>query len=138
MALKDILALVDDKLEAVFHRKEPDAKKVRKKAIATIETARKQFGSVDPVRGRKVWKISNEVVSFTPGYVIAERTVSYVPAERFNDFLDKLEAAINAGELDDALLADEKAEQPVKVRKPRGPLSPEVLAARRAKMAAKK
>lgn len=138
MALNDILALVDDKLESVFHRKEPDAKKARKKAIATVETARKQFRSVDPVRGRKVWKVSNEVVSFTPGYIIAERSVSYVPAARFNEFLDKLEAAINAGELDDALLAEEKAEQPVKVRKPRGPLSPEVLAARRAKMAAKK
>lgn len=138
MALKDIIELVDDKLEAVFHRKAPDAKKARKKAIKTIETARQQFASTDPVRGRKVWKVSNEVVSFAPGYVIAERSTSYVPAERFNEFLDKLEAAINAGELDEALLADEKAEAPAKVRKVRGPLSPEALEARRAKMAAKK
>ena len=108
MSLQSVLALVDDKLHDVFHRKQPDAKKARQRALKTIETARRQFASQEVIRGRKVWAVSNEVVSFTPGYRITERKTVFVQAAQFGKLLNSLEAAINAGELDEALLADEK------------------------------
>lgn len=110
MSLKSVVALVDDKLHEVFHRKQPDAKKARQRALKTVETARRQFSSPDATKGRKVWAVSNEVVRFTPGYRITERETLFVPASRFNDMLDNLEAAIKAGELDDALLAEPNSE----------------------------
>ena len=146
MSLKSFLALVDDKLHEIFERKAPDAAKARAKALKTIESAKRSFTATEPTRGRKAYKINNDVVAFTPGYKVDGRSTMLIPSSRFADALSALEKAINGGELDDALIAGGDiatsaggvSRKPYVAKNPRGPLSPEKLAARRAKVAAKK
>lgn len=138
MSLKDLLSLADDKLHDVFNRKAPDLTKLRKAVLKGIETTERQFASVTPVRGRKWFKVNNEVVEFNLPFGIQGKSKFYVPAERFGDFLTKLKSTVTGGELDKEIAAgktDAPAASAPKVRK-RAPQSPEVVANRVAKAAA--
>lgn len=143
MAL-DFLKLIDAKLADVFHKKAHDPSKARQRAIKSVDTSMKQFEENPVGRGRKKFKLNNSVVEFTPGFEMGSAGLTaYVPSERFADFLKGLKSSIQAGELDKELEAAEsgdtgKRSDAGRVRKPRGPLSEEALAARRAKMAANK
>ncbi|MCW2412919.1 MULTISPECIES: hypothetical protein [unclassified Sphingobium] len=105
MSLKDVLALIDDKLEEVFHRKPHDPSKARKPVLKRIAAAKTQFENGSSRAPNRWWSASNDVVAFKPvidgkPLLINGKPVSHVPAERFPSFLDKLTAAVEAGELD--------------------------------------
>jgi hypothetical protein len=145
MALKDFFALVDDKLHDIFERSEPDPAKARKPFLRAIDKAVKQFEEGKQPRGaNRFWSANNNVVKLTPnvggrGINIGGKSAQTIPAERFPDAMKALKAAVEKGELDDVLNADADSTvtKPKAERKTRGPLSPEALAARRAKVAAK-
>jgi len=116
MSLKDLLKLVDDKLEATFNQKPHDAARDRKKIIKGIDRTQTQFIATEPQRGRKWFTTKNSVVRFSPGFAIGGQDTHYVPSERFPDYLKNLRAAVEAGELDDVIGKDA---QPVKTRRRR-------------------
>lgn len=145
MALKDFLALVDDKLHETFSFTAPNPEKARKPFLRQIEKAKKGFQEGKQPRGEnKWWAANNNVVVFTPNLdgkpvLIGGKDKMAIPSERFVNALDNLVTATNAGELDDAIAGDGSAAGAiVKARGKRGPLSEASLAARRAKVAANK
>lgn len=111
MALKDMIALVDDKLADVFHTRKPDAAKLRAPVLKAIERTRSQFSQGDVVRGPKWFKSANGVVAFTPtlrgGHPLQVngQTTVFIAADRFPEFLDHMQAAVQAGEFDGQLAA---------------------------------
>lgn len=113
MSLKDVLALIDDKLEAVFSKAPHDPSKARKPVLKRIASAKAQFEEGKTKVPSRWWTASNGVVAFKPvlngkPLLINGKAVSHVPAERFPHFLDKLTAAVEAGELDKEIEATEK------------------------------
>lgn len=134
MALNDLLKLTDNSLIETFQKKVRDPQKDRKRVIKIVDRAQDQFNSSTTVRGRKFWTQNNEVVRFKPPFVIKPSVDEYfIPAERFNDFLNTLKEAINSGELDETLL-----EKPTPTaQKARAPWSAERRAAFEAKQAEK-
>ena len=131
MALSDLLKLADEKLADLFHQKQPNLEKTRKPILRGIDRTRNQFESAIPIRGKKWFKVSNNVVAFSPPFEIGGKSSHYIPSERFADYLAHLRQAVEAGELDDSF-----GQAPVTKRKPRAgggkPWTPE----RRAKFAA--
>lgn len=122
MALKDLLALADDKLADVFHTKSYDPAKDRGKHIKAIEADAASFGNPEPTRGRKAWKASNNVVEYTSRFPVGGKTTHYVPSERFGDFLEKLKNLVTEGTFDSDFEAASKSEGGAKVaRAPRKP-----------------
>lgn len=110
MALKDMIALVDDKLADVFHTRKPDAAKLRSPVLKAIQRTRSQFSQGGVVRGPKWFKSSNGVVAFTPtlrgGYSLQVngQAMVFIASDRFSEFLDHMDAAVQAGEFDDQLI----------------------------------
>ena len=102
MALSDLLKLADDKLAELFHKKQHDPEKARRPILKGIDRTRNQFESPSPTKGKKWWKVSNNVVEFSPPFPIGGKTTHYVPSERFPDYLTQLHGAVSAGELDDS------------------------------------
>lgn len=98
--LDDFFSLTDEKLAATYATPQFDAEKARKPLLAAIEKASAQFGSVEPVRGRKAWSVNRGVVRFDLPIPIKGKSEVHAPSERFPDALAKLKAAIEAGELD--------------------------------------
>ncbi|THD35701.1 MAG: hypothetical protein E7773_10160 [Sphingomonas sp.] len=138
MALKDVLALADDKLRETFHLKPHDPVKARKPHLTWLDKRKAAWADIGNKRDRFI-KVNNGVVEFHLPFELGGKSVFYVPSERFADFLEKLHIAVNTGEADEAIAALNKgARTPGPARGKRGPLSPEALEARRAKMAAKK
>ena len=136
MALKDMVALIDEKLADVFHSAKPDPVQLRAPVLKAIERTRSQFLQTEPVRGPKWFKASNSVAAFTPtlrgGYTlpINGKPTVYVPSERFLSFLDHMKDAVDAGEFDSELAnpgddapATAKVSVP-KTREPRDPSAP--------------
>ena len=114
VALSDLLKLADDKLAELFHKKQHDPEKSRRPILKGIDRTRNQFESPTPTKGKKWWKISNNVVEFTPPFPIGGKTSHYVPSERFSDYLTQLHGAVSAGELDDSLRQSATARAPRK------------------------
>lgn len=124
MALKDILALVDDKLGDVFRTVAYTPDRDRQKFADRIDATKAKFLATEPPRGKKDFSVANNVVEYRPtlngGPVkIGGKDVSYVPAERFGDFLDGLKAATLAGEIDKELEAAGKGDAATPTRAPR-------------------
>lgn len=137
MSLKDVLSLADDKLRETFHLKPHDPVKARKPHLTWLEKKKKAWADIGSKKDRSI-KVNNGVVEFHLPFAIAGKDVLYVPSERFGDVLEKLHIAVNSGEADEAIEALNKgARTPGKAPGKRGPLSPEKLAERRAKMAEK-
>lgn len=109
MALKDMFALIDDKLADVFHTRKPDPAALRAPVLKAIARTRTQFAQTEPVRGPKWFKVANDVVAFSPtlrgGHPlpINGQTTVFVASERFPELLDHFEEAVSAGEFDDQL-----------------------------------
>jgi hypothetical protein len=127
--LEKLHALIDPKLEETFNRKAYDPAKDRQWVVSRLESAKTQFASTEGGRGggRKMWKLANGVVAaFSPvrrdgmSLVVNGQTTVFIPSERFNDFLNAMTEAVNAGEFDKELTADTTAGTTVKVvSKPR-------------------
>ena len=109
MALSDILALVDDKLSKVFEKVSYDPTKDRAKFAKRIDATKDKFLATETVRGAKDFSVANGVVRYAPtlsGNPVAiggKAPPLHIPSERFSDFLTKLKAAVEAGELDTEL-----------------------------------
>jgi hypothetical protein len=106
MALKDLLALVDVKLKDVFHKVTYDPTKDRARMVKRIDDTKGKFLAVERPRGKVDFDARNGVVEYRPtlpggGPLLIEKSdVSYVPAERFSDFLDILRAEVSEGRMD--------------------------------------
>lgn len=113
MALKDILALVDDKLADIFKTVAYTPDRDREKFAARIDATKTKFLATEPARGKKDYSVANNVVEYRPSLggapvKIGGKDVIYIPAERFVHFLDGLKAVVAAGELDKELEAASK------------------------------
>jgi hypothetical protein len=126
--LEKLHALIDPKLEETFNQKAYDPAKDRQWVVSRLESAKTQFASTEGGRGggRKMWKLANGVVAFSPvrrdgmSLVVNGQTTVFIPSERFNDFLNAMVEAVNAGEFDKELIADATTGTTVKVAsKPR-------------------
>ena len=143
MALKDLLALADDKLHDVFSRKPHDPQKARNAFIKRIDTNQSHLASATPTKGRKMFTIKNGVAQITLPFEIAGKSVFHVPSERAADWFNHLKDSVTKGELDKEL---ENSAQPGRtstapaVTRKRREMSPEAKAAmvakRKATMAA--
>lgn len=106
MSLADILSLVDDKLSKVYEKVSYDPAKDRAKFVKRIDATREKFLQTEPARGAKDYSVANGVVRYSPTLSgnpvsVGGKTVLHIPSERFGgDFLPKLKAAVEAGELD--------------------------------------
>ncbi|KQO06913.1 hypothetical protein [Sphingomonas sp. Leaf242] len=130
MSLLDKLhALIDPALKETFDKKAYDPVKDRAWVVSRLEAAKTQFASTEATRGggKKLWKLANGVVAFSPvrkdgaPLVVNGQTTNFIPSERFGDFLNAMIAAVNAGEFDKEFEADTTAGTTVKVRTPRAP-----------------
>ena len=112
MSIKDLLSLADDKLHEVFSKKPHDPVKAREKVLAGIDRTKSQFGQTEPVKGRKWFRVNNNVVELTLPLEVGGKRTLYIPGERFDEFLTKFRASVHAGDLDkeiEASLANEPA-----------------------------
>ena len=105
MALKDFIALADDKLPEVFAKKAYDPQRDRAAMVKRLDTAHAQFSATEPTRGRKMWKLNNGVVELTLPFPIGGKQVFHMPSERFADAIQHLKDAIGKGEADTELQA---------------------------------
>lgn len=125
MALKDLFALVDDKLKDVFNRVTYDPAKDREALVRRIDATRTKFLATEPQRGRKDFAVKNNVVEYRPTVggrplALEGREVNYVPSERFTDFLDLLRTEVEGGRLDKEITAAASGTEAAKpARKPR-------------------
>lgn len=104
MALKDLLSFADDKLHEVFNRKPFDPAKHRKALIKRLDTAKSQYASTEPTKGKKLFVVGNEgVVKFNSPVAIGGKTELYFEAGKFAPFIEKLTEAVGLGEFDDQL-----------------------------------
>ena len=131
VAISDLLKLADEKLADLFHQKQPNLEKTRKPILKGIDRTREQFESATPVRGKKWFKVSNNVVAFSPPFEIGGKSSHYIPSERFADYLAHLRSAVEAGELDDSF-----GQSSATKRKPRASAGKHWTPERRAKFAA--
>ena len=131
MALKDMLALMDNALESVFHKKEYDPAKDRQWVVDRITKASTQFASTESTRGggARWWKLGNGVVAFSPTrrdgapLIINGQSTNFIPSERFEEFLRTMAIAVTGGEFDAELSAESTAGKTVKIKTPRAPSS---------------
>jgi hypothetical protein len=140
MALKDLLALADDKLHELWAKKPHDPSKARNAFIKRIDAAHNQLASATPVKGRKMFLIKNGVAQVTLPFEIAGKSVFHVPSERVKDWFDHLKDSVTKGELDKEL---EGGQPPRTGKAPKAPgtkagWSPERRAKFEASVAARK
>lgn len=118
MSLKDLLALADDSLAELFNRKAHDPAKARLAIIKGIDRTRNQFESPTPLKGRKWFRVKNDVVRFEPPFAIGSDRVHHIPSERFGEYLTKLRSVVESGDLDHVLSSKEpKATNPNRVKR---------------------
>ena len=106
MSLASMLGLIKNDLEEAFSRQPFDPAKGRQRLLDGIERSRQQFAQTEPVRGRKWFTVNNNVVAFSPTQgnsgplTINGLTTNFIPVEAFGQFLDNMQAAVDAGEFD--------------------------------------
>jgi Tfp pilus assembly protein PilN len=144
VAFEGLKGLIDNTLEAVFSRKEPDAQALRKPLLKGIEQAQTQFENGSTKAPGRWWRVSNGVVALTvkvkgDTFDINGVATNHMPQERFVEFLSKFKTAVEAGEFDaelknhgngDATVHIAKADKPKRQRRQE---TPEEVAARTAK-----
>ncbi|VXC74718.1 hypothetical protein [Sphingomonas sp. 8AM] len=118
MGLLDSLAgFIDNEgLAEAFAVKPDDPAKVRRPLLDGIQRTREQYAERTPgtaKAGGRWWQIQNGIVAFTvrlPGGALPLNgsATNHLPEAMFAVFLDKLEQAVEAGELDDALKAHQE------------------------------
>lgn len=105
------LELIDDTLGTHFHTPVYKPEDGRKKLVKQIDLAAKQHKEGTTRAPNRAWAVgNNSAISYTPKVegkpvLIAGKETNYVPAERFQDFLAGLKAAVEAGDLDKEIKA---------------------------------
>ena len=126
MALKDFLALSDDKLEIKHSQRPYDPSKDRAALIKSLNGADTQYQNGSTKAPNRMWTAANTVVAFTPKFKgvplnIGGKETHYIPGVRFSAAIKALVASVEAGELDKVLEGSEgKNEGSAKPRAPRG------------------
>lgn len=115
MGMLDSLAsfIDNDRLAAAFAVKPDDPAKARRPLLEGIARTREQYaarGNGTAKAGGRWWQLQNGVVAFTvkvgAGTLpLNGAATNHVPEPVFDAFLARLEQAVNAGELDDAMKA---------------------------------
>ncbi len=118
MGLLDSLAgFIDNEgLAEAFAVKPDDPAKARRPLLDGIQRTREQYAERTPgtaKAGGRWWQVQNGIVAFTvklPGgpLPLNGSATNHLPEAMFAMFLDKLEQAVEAGELDDALKAHQE------------------------------
>ncbi len=142
MALKDYLAMIDNGLKEVFDKKPADPTKARRPLLRGIDRALAQR-QADPARtSGSWWQMKNGVVAMTvklggDTFVINGVATNHMPANRFDEFLGQMRAAVEAGAFDAELANHGKGDATVVMPRPRtSTISPEAAKARGIKAAA--
>lgn len=116
MALKDLLGFIDNKLRDTFAAKPFDRSAARKPLLRKINQTQKQFENGSTKAPGRWWKVSNDVVEFSPvlnghSLTINGEATNYIPSASFPQFIQAFRDAVEAGELDDQLEAIEKGRE---------------------------
>jgi len=114
MLLDEFISLTDDGLRAAYEAKPVDKTAVRKPFIKALNTAIDQFENGRTKAPNRMWTVNASTVHFVPKFkgqpvAIAGKTEHYLPSDRFADAVKKIIAAVEAGELDEALASDAAA-----------------------------
>lgn len=105
------LELIDNTLGTHFNAPVYKAEDGRKKLVKQIDLAAKQHKEGTTRAPNRAWSLgNNNAISYSPKVdgepvLIAGKEINYVPAERFQDFLSALKAAVEAGDLDKEIKA---------------------------------
>lgn len=118
---KDLLAFVDDKLEATFSHKPYDPSADRARVAKRIQAQKDKFASATPVKGSKDFSVANGIVRYE-GKLPNGATLKlgdksgpfFIPSEHFNGFLDRLAKLVEDKAIDDQLSASPTGEKPAR------------------------
>ena len=116
--MTSFLELIDNTLGTHFHTPVYDPKAGQKKLVRVIDLAAKQHSENITRAPNRSWATgNNNAISFAPKIDgkpvrIGGKEINYVPAERFQDFLSGLKAAVEAGDLDKEIKAAIDAPKP--------------------------
>jgi hypothetical protein len=142
MALKDYLGVINNALKSVFDRKPVDPTKARRPLLRGIDRTLAQFKNGSKGTPSGWYQLKNGVVALTvkvagDTFDINGVATNHMPADRFEEFLERMRAAVEGGEFDAELAhhGDGDARVPVTRRKV-APISPEAAKARGIKAAA--
>ena len=142
MPLKDYLGVIDNALKHVFDRKAVDPTKARRPLLRGVDRALAQFKAGSAGTSTGWYRVKNGVVALTVKVAgntldINGEATNHLPAERFEEFLGSMRAAVEAGEFDKELANKGRgdAEVPIPKRAP-GSISPEAAKLRGVKAAA--
>ena len=142
MALTDYLGILDNGLKHLFDRKAVDAAKARRPLLRGIDRTLAHFKSGSSGTPTSWYRMKNGVVALTVRlagntFDINGVATNHLPADRFEEFLTAMRAAIDAGEFDAELTSkiDGDAEVHIPKRKT-ATISPAAAKARGIKAAA--
>ncbi|MGC5796975.1 hypothetical protein [Sphingomonas sp. NFX23] len=98
---KDLLAFVDDKLEATYSHKAYDPSADRARVAKRVMAQKEKFASATPVKGSKDFSIANGIVRYEPklpngsALKLGDKSAPFhIPSEKFDAFLTKLHSVI--------------------------------------------
>ncbi len=142
MALRDFLSIIDNGLKEVFDRKAVDPAKARRPLLRGIDRALAQFRSGSSGTTTGWYRLKNGVIALTVKvdgntFDLNGAATNHLPADRFEEFLASMRAAVEAGEFDAELANKGHGDAAVAVPKRRSPtISPEAAKLRGVKAAA--
>ena len=142
MALKDYLNVIDNKLKAAFDTKPVNPAKARRPLLRGIDRALRQFRSGSAGVPTGWYRLKNGIVALTVKvdentFEINSTATNHLPADRFEEFLEQMRKAVDAGEFDAELANKGDGDAEVPIPEPKtSRISPEAAKARGAKAAA--
>ena len=142
MALKDYLTIIDNGLKQLFDRKAEDPAKARRPLLRGIDRTLAQFKAGSTGTPTGWYRTKNGVVALTvkvggDTLDINGAATNHLPADRLEEFLVALRAAVEAGAFDAELANHGKGDAEVAIPKRKAPtISPEAAKARGIKAAA--
>ena len=105
MALKDYLGIIDNGLKHLFDRKANDPAKARRPLIRGIDRTLTQFKTGSTGTPTGWYRLKNGVIALTVKvhgntFNFNGVTTNHMPADRFEEFLTAMRAAVDDGEFD--------------------------------------
>lgn len=118
---KDLLAVIDDKLETTFNHKPYDPSADRARVAKRVAAQKTKFASATPVKGSKDFRIENGIVRYEPKLPngstlkLGDKSAPFfIPSEKFAGFLERLEALVTGKAIDDQLSATPTGDKPAR------------------------
>jgi len=142
MALKDYLGIIDNGLKHLFERKAADPAKARRPLLRGIDRTLAQFKTGSTGTPTGWYRLKNGVVALTVKvggntFDINGVVTNHMPADRFEEFLTAMRAAVDAGEFDAELAHKGNGDAEVHIPKSKSAaISPAAAKARGIKAAA--